>query len=485
MSLKIKLKADILEKVKKELKIRKARKSHLAFMQYCWQRNDPFFVGYHTNEICKVIDEAFKNFRNGISTHLCIKVPFRHGKSDIVSRFLPPHFLGEFPECETITAAYSAGLVRKFSRFSRNLFRSEQFRDLYPEIELSGEVANVDEWGLSNGIGLAQWMGIGGSITGAGGHLIVIDDFFKGREQAESEVIREKVWESITNDILTRAAPVHIIIILATPWHIDDPFARIQQEMQNNSKFPKYKEIKFPAISDNYESGFLFPERFTQDWYDGQKAQLGNYGAASLLQCDPSVRSGNFLKTDRVQFVDECPDDIEYVRAWDLASSEKQLAKDDPDWTIGVRAGIKYKQEHGFPVPILYIDDVIRVQQEAPARDKKIIEAARKENCRVGVEAFGGYKDAYNIVKDVLNGVRHVQKLQLMADKMSKASPLEAIFEAGNIYIKKAWWNEPFLNTLAQFPSGKHDDDVDALALAYHMLKGGGVDYSNVSLGIL
>ena len=67
----------------------------------------------------------WKKYRKGESTFLLITVPFRHGKSDIVSRYLPPHFLGEFPEDEIMLVTYAAGLAEGFNRFARGLVRTK------------------------------------------------------------------------------------------------------------------------------------------------------------------------------------------------------------------------------------------------------------------------------------------------------------------------------------------------------------------------
>ena len=451
-----------------------ARRKHLKFIQHLWQRNDKFIVGYHTEFICNRIDKAFSEYRAGKSTYLAIKVPFRHGKSDIVSRYLPPHFLGEFPEDEVIVSGYSSGLVHKFSRFSRNLIRDKRYSELYPKSIISREVANIEEWGLSNGLGKAQWLGIGGSITGSGGNLVILDDFYSGREDSESETIRNKTWEAFTNDLLTRVSPVCIVIVLATPWHVDDIFGRISEKMKNEPNFPQFEELKFPAYSEKYKHGILFPERFSKKWYDRHSAALGVYGTASLLQCDPTNRTGSIFNINNVNYVDNCPDNIRYVRCWDLASSKKEREKDDPDYTVGVKVGAVWqKNEFGENEPILYIDDVIRGQWEAPERDKKIKDTARHDggSVRIGIEAFAGYKDAYVTIKNVLTGLRTVVKMNLPGDKIAKASILEPIFDAKNIYLKKAPWNSEFLKVIGQFPSGKHDDDVDALSIGAHMLK--------------
>jgi predicted phage terminase large subunit-like protein len=87
----------------------------------------------------------------------------------------------------------------------------------------------------------------------------------------------------------------------------------------------------------------------------------------------------------------------------------------------------------------------------------------------MGMEAFGAYKDAYTEMEKILFGIRTVEKKQLEGDKVIKASPMIPAFEAGNVYFRKAPWNEPVKKQLGDFPSGVHDDDVDALAVLFEM----------------
>ena len=453
-----------------------ARNEHLEFMRYMWVGSDPFLVGLHTKVICERIDQAITDFENGQSTFLSIKVPFRHGKSQIVSRYLPANFIGRFPDKEAIVSAYSFELVRTFSRFSRSIMREDKYQHVYPNVQLSKESQSLEEWGVvgpdSTTDGHVYWAGIGGSVTGKGGALIVVDDFFKNRKEAESQLIRDNVWDSITNDILTRRAPVCIVIILATPWHIDDPFGRITNKMKEDPNFPKFEELKFPAFDSRYEKGVLFPLRFSVKWYEAEKAILGNYGTASLLQCDPILKSGNLLSVQKIKIIDEerIPAGIIFARGWDLASSEVQKTKDDPDYTVGIKLGVNWIESgiEGEPIPQLYISDMIRGRWEALRRNNTIKSTAIADGkITVGLESYGPYKDAYTIVSALLAGLRIVKKIQLPGDKVAKASDLEVIFESGNVFLVRGDWNQTFINEISDFPGGSHDDIVDALVSAF------------------
>lgn len=462
---------DISQKTLGVIKRSLARASHLEYIKYCWPYSTPYLVGLHTRTTCSKIDEAFRRYRHGLSSFIIITMPPRHGKSEMVSVNLPPHFLGEFPEDEVLTVGHAAKLAYKFSRQSRQIVSSKKHRRLYPNCELSKSASNIEAWNLSNNMGRAQYAGIVSGVAGLGGSLIIIDDYFGNRADAESETISQKVWEEITDNIINRMPNKVILIILATRWHVNDPIGRILERLGKEG-FPHFDVINFPAMSDEYETGTLFPERFDLSYYLARKAIMSEYGWSSLMQNEPVRRGGNIFKTDCIKIVDELPDNLRFMRAWDLASSEKQTQKDDPDWTIGLRGSMVYhRNKHGADIPTIYIDHVERMREEAPERNRRIRSLAEAERTVVGVEGFGAYKDAYTTLKRELKGVCVVRKLNPPGDKIAKAEPLEAIIEGGNFILKRGPWNEPFIKCLSQFAGGAHDDDVDAAACLYYMFE--------------
>lgn len=304
-------------------------------------------------------------------------------------------------------------------------------------------------------------------------NCIIIDDIFKNRLQAESEIYRNRVWDSFTNDIMTRRAPVSIVAVVGTPWNIDDHYGRIEKYQKENPEFPCFKEIKLPAFDKKYTGGILFPERFALDWYLSQRALLGPYGSAGLLQCEPVARGGNIFEVDKIKEYDVAPEGLIWCRGWDLASTEKQRISEDPDYTVGSLIGVRWipLTETLFSAEI-YLEDVIEGRWAAPKRKEIILAATAKDGSKtqVSIEGFGPYKDAYEEMKIILNGVRKLHKSQLPGDKVTKASPIEIIISAGNFYIKKnAPWKNRVLDQLRVF-SGKstqHDDIVDSIVVAY------------------
>lgn len=482
-----------IDYIKLRLKKDKARKSHLHFIDYTWQKKTPFQIGRHTRTICHYIDEAIEDLKAGKSTYLCIEVHPRAGKSEILSQKATAHFIGQFPDNDVMICCYNSSLAEKNSRFAQNVVLSKEFQELYPNTKVRGGVA---QWGIEGRQGLVTASGILSGITGNGYVLGMLDDYFAGRADAESQTIRDKAWGEFTDSFLTRKAPVSITIVLATQWHDDDIIGRIKKKVDPNDKeydpdFPPFKIVSFPAEdgeadvwkkAEKTENGeiipahwehekwkWLFPERFDETFYLQQKASVGSYSWASLYQCNPQIRGGNLIKgLDKIHYHDSLSEFPQgrFSRVWDLAHTAKQRISDDPDFTSGTLLLIRTNKEGQDE---LWVKDVSRFRENATARDNMIRALTDKDGAfvDVAIERSIESKDAYIQLKDILNGKRIVKQVPLKGDKVTRFAPLEPIFEAGNVHILRASWNADWLAELSQFPNGKHDDQVDNLSAGY------------------
>lgn len=473
-----------------EVKQNIARKSHLEYVIHNWQLQSPFLTGFHTKAVADRLDRAFEDFRNGKSSFFMVRIPFRHGKSELISRSLVPHFLGEFPECESIVTSYNSQIAESFSRDARNMIDSDAYRELYPNVVLDPDNKSIKKWGLTNKLGKTLWSGIDGALTGAGYHLGIVDDPLKNREEANSETIREKRWSAFTEAFLTRRAPVSITLLVGTPWHSDDFFGRIEKEMEENPNFPFFESLTFPAKAEDYvgdgsyNTTYLFPERFSDVWYEEQYASLGKYASSGLLDCSPKIKGGNIIPCEEGvnwHYVDEKPEGFgKMARAWDLASTVKN-ASNEPDYTVGIKGAVKVevtkivnentRKVDKLKMVSIYIEDIIQLREEAIKRNNKMVWTANADGrgCTHFVEAFGAQKDVAVTLKAILGGSRIVKAIRHSGDKDYKITEaLEVPFSCGNVYInrkvdKKAL--ELFCEELEAYPFGLHDDNADALSI--------------------
>lgn len=465
---------------------------HLSFIKHCWMKNnktDPFIIGFHTRRICNKIDKAIEDYRNGKSSYLLISVHHRSGKSDLVSRYLGAHFLGEFPTDEVMQVSYKAEFAASFSGFGRNVMKSDKYKELYPNIKLSSDTNKKNEWLIAdskgkNTGGKLYASGLHSGLTGNGFSLGILDDYCSGRAEAESLVQRNNAWESFTDDFMTRMAPVNIVIILATQWHWDDINGRIRQAMKDNPDFPKFQTLAFPARrrdykgSGTYPGKYLFLERFSEEWYLTQYATLGKYSAFSLLDCDPQMRTGGQLSTNGIIFEDlsAFPDlfRIKYTRVWDLAHTQKQRQKDDPDYTSGTL--LAFEKKAGDPILHLWVRHVFRVRAGATQRDNEIKRIAGMDGSFIkqAIEDSPDAKDAYDYIISSLPQISW-NKINISGgDKTVRATPLEPIFEApGHVHVVKGNWNQDWMDEIIKFDGlgTGHDDQVDNLSAGYIFLR--------------
>lgn len=476
-----------VEKAREELRKRKARQNMLDFVDYCWSAPDPFIVGLHTRIICARLDKAIEDFEKGISSFIVAMMPVRHGKSEVISRNLPPYFLGRCAKKEpgVISTGYGSDLVEGFSRRAKAILRSDGYRNLFPNVRMCDDKRSDKCWQVEyqrdgiwrtshNEINVA---GLLGAITGKGYELGLIDDFCKGREDAESPRIRDKTWDAFKDNFLTRRSPLASITILtATPWNIDDLVGRIKKEAKEDPFFPQFEFYVFPAQGPgnangeviHYDQPYLFLERFPKLWYQQQFATLGKYSAAGLMNCNPQMHSGNLFDISDVKIhedINDFPNDTQYVRFWDLASTDKELLSDDPDYTAGALCCVT----HQGVMPHFWVKDIVAGQWSAGKRQEKILVTTERDTgeVKVLVEQIGGYKDAVDLLKKILKGKREVVGVPVSVNKVVRGQALMPVFEAGNVHILKADWNKMFFEHVGPFPSGLHDDVADAIIGAY------------------
>ena len=299
---------------KAELLRRRARVDLIAFLAYCWWMPTPLKIGRHTRILCNRLTRAIDDYIfRGKTTYLLVNMPFRHGKSDIVSRALPAFFFGRTISCglepNAIQSGYGASLVEGFSSKVQDIIRSEAYQRVFPEVQIAKK-ASAAEWSVVGKQSTDYAMGLGGSITGKGANLIIVDDYCKNREEAESKATRDKMWDSFKDDLSTRFnAGGGIMVVCATRWHEDDISGRIEKAMRTIENYPQYEKLIFPARKQG-EDGWdiLFPELYDEGWYRTRRAELGPYSAGALLDCDPKQAGERFFRDEwRHIYVGEIP----------------------------------------------------------------------------------------------------------------------------------------------------------------------------------
>lgn len=398
---------------------------------------------------------------------LVSEMPPRHGKTLNIGRFLTSWFLGRNPDYRVMYVSYGATLANKSSRLSRNLMAAPMYKAVFPGVEVDPRSSAADAWNIYNHEGGMDAMGVLGGATGKGAHLLIADDLIKNREEAESEVIREKTWDAFVDDLLTRLEPGGAVILNATRWHQDDPIGRalkILERIYGN----RFARLRFPAIAEENDilgrqvGEALWPKRYPIDTLRRIEQTMGSYSFSALYQQNPVPAEGGIFKRAWFHPVDSLPRIVHTVRYWDLAMSEKTTA----DYTVGVKLG---QGEDGH----FYIMDVARFQKEWGDVVPEIARVCMEDgaNVVIGIEEAGFMSRAVQ----ELNSDPRLHGYALFGypvdkDKVTRALPFAARLSAGNVSILNTHWTQDYLDEMCSFPNGAHDDCVDASSGAWAMI---------------
>ena len=219
---------------------------------------------------------------------LIVTVPPRHGKSQQCSIDFPAWYLGRNPEKEIITSSYSADLAQTFGGKTREKVASEEYQAIFPRVRLREDEKSRGHWRTNKGGGYLS-VGVGGSITGHGADVAIVDDPVKNREEAESQVYRDKTWDWFTSTLFTRLHPRAVVVLVMTRWHMDDIAGRI---LENSDLALRTKVIHFRAISEFDEpqrkaNHSLWRVKYPLRALKEIKATVGPYDFAALYQGSP------------------------------------------------------------------------------------------------------------------------------------------------------------------------------------------------------
>lgn len=267
--------------------------------------NPKYESNWHHELIAKEL-EHIEFFGDRDFKILIITVPPRSGKSQQCSIDFPAWFLGRNPDKEIITASYSADLAQNFGGRTREKVSSEQFKLIFPDVSLREDEKSRGRWRTNKG-GSYLSAGVGGPITGFGANCLLIDDPIKNREEAESGVYREKIWDWFLSTAFTRLEPGGVAIVILTRWHQDDLAGRIlaHEELSKRTKL-----IRFPAIAERDEEyrkqgDVLWPERYGPKEVKEIKDALGPYEFSALYQGQPILSEDQEFKPHWVKSITE------------------------------------------------------------------------------------------------------------------------------------------------------------------------------------
>jgi len=205
----------------------------------------------------------------------------------------------------------------------------------------------------------------------------------------------------------------------------------------------------------------LFPERFPEETVASLERTMGSYAAAGQLQQRPAPREGGMFKKAWFPIVRAIPAGTRFVRGWDLAATEGA-----GDWTAGVKIG---RQKNGRFI----IAGVARDRKATAGVEQMLVNTASQDGymCEISIPQDPGQagkaQASYYIGKLAGYTARATPE---SGDKETRAGPLAAQAEAGNVDVLEGDWNEQFFDEITVFPNGSYDDQVDGASRAFNAL---------------
>ncbi len=302
--------------------IQRSREDFVAFEIATDPQYDP---NWHHNKIGAELEHIEKSGDRDYKI-LIVTVPPRHGKSQQCSIDFPAWYFGRNPVGEIIAASYSAELAQDFGSKTRNKVDSPSYKMIFPGTVLRDDEKARGRWRTDKG-GSYVAVGVGGPITGRGAKILFIDDPIKNREEAESQVYRDKVWGWFTSTAFTRLSPGGVVIIILTRWHADDLAGRI---LDNQELAKRTKVMKFPAIANQdgthrKKGEALWPTRYPLSALEEIKSTIGPYDFASLYQCSPITSESQEFKPEWYKYISET--ELDSMRTTNYLSVDTAMSK--------------------------------------------------------------------------------------------------------------------------------------------------------------
>lgn len=417
-------------------------------------------LAHHGNYVplrhTELIADELQKIIDGEQRHIIIEMPPRHGKSLSVTETFPSYYLGKNPDKKVITAAYSDGLARGFGRLNRNKFN--EFAANVFDLRMADDNSSVADWSIFSHTGGMVSTGIGGSITGKGADLLLIDDPIKNAKEAQSVTARESVWQEWESTLSTRLHKGASVIVIMTRWHEDDFVGRLLESSPYN-----WHRLRLPAVAEDEEDLLgrkvgetLSPELgFDKEWAENKKLEVGSRTWASLYQQRPAPAEGAIFQRDWVQYFNVQPARYEnMVMSWDMTFKDSETS----DYVVG-----QVWQKSGSE---FYCIDQIRAQMDFTQSVQAVVNLKNKyPKCRtILIEDKANGPAIINTLKKKVSGIVPITPRE---SKTARAYSVTPFFEAGNVFYKNTL---PHLNDtveeLAAFPNGSNDDTVDSMTQA-------------------
>lgn len=485
----------LLKVVERTLKIKQAKDDLISLAELLMPSpSDPDDVNqtrYDAQVFHRALAKALMEVEAGDYQKLIITMPPRHGKSEMASKTFPAWFVGRDPYRHVMVASYNQPFANDFGKAVRDIMSSEVYRKVFPDTKLKRGSKAADRLQTESG-GVLAFVGRGGSITGRGANLFIIDDPIKNSKEANSETIREECWTWFNNDVLSRGMDdMARMLIIMTRWHEDDLVGRLtdpENVHYNADEAREWKIINIPALCEDETSDVekalgrkkgdaLWP--WVHKWVNGERIKvpkirrewlLGRQrqdprGFASLYQQRPTPMDGDLIKDEMIKTYLPRERPPEHLLRIYASSDHAAEEKTNNDYNVILIVGVD-KDDNIWVLDCWWeraaSDRVVEKMIDKMARWKPITWYMEREHI---VKTIGPFlkkrmreRKVYCVINDKMSA--HT------ADKVGKAQSIMGRMSMGMVlFPKNAPWFDKARTQMLKFPKATHDDFVDALSV--------------------
>jgi predicted phage terminase large subunit-like protein len=416
------------------------------------------FPKYAPADLHHQIAEQLERVERGEIDRLMLHVPPRHGKSELASRRFPAWYLGRHPDRQFISASASTTLAEDFGRDVRNLIASQEYADVF-DTRLSEDAQARGRWTTQEG-GSYFATGVGGAIMGRGAHVLLIDDPFGSMADARSEIERRRVHEWYTGTCYNRLEKGGAIVLINQRMHQDDLSGRLLAQQAAGGD--QWTVVELKALSPSGEA--LWPEKFDIDALERIKRNITPQDWAALYQQEPTQEVGSFFKAEWLRpHVDDPPKHLSVYGGSDYA-----VTADGGDYTVHVVIGIDDKGR-------MFLLDLWRKQADPKEWVEAYCDLVLKwkpsfwatERTQI-TSGIGPYLEQRSMER---RAFIQVEQFPTRGDKGVRCQSIRGrMSQIGMFVPADARWLSDLRAELLAFPTGKHDDQVDALGLVGQLL---------------
>lgn len=452
-----------LSNLERQSRAVKAQSNFLEFVKLMW----PSFVsGRHHS----IIASAFERVANGQLKRLIINLPPRHSKSELSSYLFPAWYLGKYPEKKIIQASNTSELALRFGRKVRNLVMTPEYQDVFPGTVVTPDSRSRGRWDTSAG-GEYYAIGVGGTISGRGADVYVIDDPHSEQEAmmaAHDPEIYDSVYEWYTSGPRQRLQPKGSIIIIQTRWGARDLTGQVLKTSAQRGG-NEWEVIELPAIMPS--GAPLWPEFWPLEELIRLREELPRQKWSAQYQQQPTSEEIAIVKASHWRrWPEKVMPKCDYIiQSWDTALTTTERSNASACTTWGV---FYHSDDRGKPSIILL--DAIEQQLDFLALK------------RMAKLKYADYRPDTVVVEAKAAGSPLIFELRAMGlpvveftptrgqTKLARVNAVADLFSSGVIWAPNNEMADRVITQFAEFPHGDSDDLVDSSSQALLRFRAGG-----------